>query len=262
MSNQIETTKVVTYFQNGNEDDAKFVEVDGVKYQPDDADPTKPKMGDDDKPIPFKEEAPAETPEEKKVREAAEAEAAKGNKTLEELAKDNPAIQKMLDEKNQLEADKKKADADAAKAAEEAAEKKGEWKTLAETRKAEADKLTAELAQKEEILGKYVNSTKAILKDVMATIPEENRGLIPDNFSPREKLEYISKNAKVLGAKVGKTGGGVNPNDGDPAPTEEAKLVTDIEDLRKKENKTQADHTKIFELSKKLKEVRAAQQGK
>ena len=252
MLNKIETAEVVIYSRNGFEDDAKFVEVDGQKFEADPTDPTKAKVGDDGKPVPFKAAGGGDDDKNK----------GGDKKTLEDLAKDNPELQKLLDEKKKLEDDKKKADDAAAKAAEEAAEKNGEWKNLAESRKQEADDLKKQLEQKEEILGKYVNSTKTILKEVMATIPEEKRGLIPENFSPREKLEYISKNAKVLGAKVSGSAGGVSPNDGDVAPTEEAKIQAEIDAIRKKEVKTQADHTKIFELSKKIKEVRAANQGK
>jgi len=252
-------TAVVIYPINGFEDDGKFVEIDGVKYAPDEKDPTKAAVDSKGEKVLFKEAE--ETPEEKTAREKNDK---KGGveKTLEELAKNNPELQKVLDDKKKLEDEKTKADKDAKEASDAAAEKNGEWQKLAEDRKADVDRVTKELEQKEEILGKYVNSTKAILKDVMVTIPEENRGLIPENFSPREKLEYISKNAKVLGAKVGGKGGGVGKNDSDPVPTEEAKLISDIEELRKKENKTQSDHTKIFELAKKLKEVQAARRAK
>ena len=257
-------TEVVVYNLNGFEDDAKFVEIDGAKFEVDPEDATKPKVDADGKNIPFKEtEAPAEeTPEEKKKREDAEAEAAKSGKSLEELAKDNPELQKILDDKKKLEDDKKAADKLAEEAAEKAAEDSGKWKELAEERKKTAEDLQKKLEQKEDILGKYVTSTKSILKEVMATIPKEKQGLIPQNFSPREQLEYITKNAKLLGAKVSGKGGGVDANDDDTYPTEEAKVQAEMDELVKKENKTQSDHTKIFELSKKIKELRAASQGK
>lgn len=257
-------TEVVLYHLNGCEEDAKFIEIDGEKFEVDPDDATKPKQVDG-KNVPFKEEekAPEETPEEKKIREAKE-EAEKGGKSIEELAKDNPELQKILDANKKREADDKKAEEERKKKEEEEAEKKNEWKDLAGSRKTELEAKTKELEQKEEILGKYVNSVKSVLKDVMATIPKENVGLIPDGFSPREKLEYITKNAKVLGAKITGSGGGVSPNDKDVQPTDEAKLQSEIDDLRKKPEleKTKADHTKIFELSKKLKDLRAANQGK
>lgn len=234
--------RINTYFQNGYEDDAKFVEIDGQKFEADDK--GEAKLDDKGEKIPFKASDPA--PE-------------AGEKSLEELAKDNPALQKLLDDKKKLEEDAKKA-ADEAKAkAEEDAAKNGEWQTLAEQRKAEADKLKGDLDKKDEILGKYVGSVKSILAEVMKTIPKEKQGLIPDNFSPREKLEYITKNAKLLGASVAGAGtGGVDPNEVEPPADEEGKLVAEIEELNKKENKTSSDHTKAFELAKKLKELRAA----
>ncbi len=270
MDNQIET-QVVIYSQNGFEDDAKFVEVDGDKFEADETDETKPKLDDKGEKIPFKpastDPPKDETPEEKVIRLAKEKdEGGGGKKTLEELAKDNPKLQKLLDDKAKRDKqdvkDKKKAD----EKKEEIAKKSGEWQNLAEERKADNIELQKKLDQKEDILGKYVTSTKAILKEVMATIPKENKGLIPSNFSPREQLEYITRNAKLLGAKVSGKGGGVGSNDEEPPATDEAKVAAEIAEIKKKAEDaktelTPAEHTKIFDLSKKLKDLRAAKQG-
>lgn len=260
MYKQIEN-EVVIYSLNGFEDDAKFIEIDGDKFEVDESDPSKAKVGENGEKIPFKETTPEETPEEKKIREAAE-EAAKGGKSLKELAKDNPELQKLLDDKEKREADDIKKQKEAEVAKEEAAKKSGEWKELAEERGQTVEQLKKDLSQKEEILGKYVNSTKTILKDVMATIPKDKQGLVPPTFSPREQLEYISKNAKMLGANVSGKGGGVPPSDDDVYPSEEAKIQAQIDEIKKQEVKTQSDHTKMFELAKKIKDIRAANQGK
>lgn len=236
-------TIVRIFLRDGFAEEGKFVEIDGAKFVPDEADPSKAKVGDDGKPVPFTEKKP-ETPP--------------ATKSLEELAKDNPEIAALLEkDKKRVEEDEKRAKEQKEKEEKEAAEK-GQWKELAEKRAQELEAEKQKTAQKEEILGKYVGSVKEILAETLKTIPKEKLGLIPDNFSPREKLEYITKNAKLLGAKVGSgAGGGVGGNDDDPPATEEAKVSKELEDLRKKEKKTEADHEKIFELSKSLKEIRA-----
>lgn len=249
MKNQNSKFEVITHGINGFENDSEFIEIEGEKYQVDPEDNTKPLLDDDGNKVKFEKKDDGD-PEDKKDKG--------GDKTIDQLAEENPAIKALLDEVNGLRTEKTAAEKAAAKAAEEAAEKNGEWKSLAESYKTERDNLQAQLEQKETQLGKYVGSVKQILKEVMETIPADKRGLVPDNFSAREKLEYITKNAKLLGANVSKkNNGGVPPNDEAPL-TDEAKLVSEIAELQKKENKTSVDHDKLFELSKKLKEIRAA----
>lgn len=246
------TSVVKVYSVNGNEDDIKFVEVDGAKFVADESDPSKPKLDDKGEKVPY-------TPK------ADDGKGGAGNSSdLEELAKTNPAVAKLLDDqKKRKEEDEARAKAEEERKEKEAKEK-GDWQKLAEERGVTVEQLKKDLQKKDEILGKYVGSTKQILAEVIATIPKENLGLIPEDFSPREKLEYITKNAKLLGAKIvgaGK-GGKVDGNDVEPPSSELEKLNNEFTELQKKPNKVGADYTKLQELGKKIKEVRAASANK
>lgn len=245
------SSEVVVHAFNGDVEDApKFVEVDGKKFVDDGS--GKAKLGDDGKPVPF-EEKKVEAP---KIDNVAEAD-------LEALAKVNPLVAKMLSEKSDAEkklADQIKADDDAKR---KTAEKNGEWQKLAEEERQKREKAEADLATKTEQLSKYVGSVESILKDVIATIPKEKLTLIPDGFSPRQKLEYITKNAKLLGAKVAinTTGEKVDGSDGAPAVTDEEKLVKEIEELRKKTPRTASEDKLMFEKASALKALRAKKQS-
>ena len=237
--------QIVIHHQNGNENDAKFVEIDGQKFEADDVDATKPKLDDKGNKVPFK-------PEGKK-------EGTSNNKTLEELAKESPEVARLLKEKQDLEADRQKREAEERKRKEEDAKAKGDWQKMYEEEAAKNTKLNDELTKKETILGKYVGSVKGMLEQMLKDIPKENLGLIPDSFSPREKVEYITKNAKLLGLKagIGSKGARVENNDANPNATDEDKIISEMAELQKKSAKTNADHTKLWELAKKLKEIRA-----
>lgn len=247
-------TELITHSFNGNEDDATFIEIDGNKFEADESDPTKAKVDDKGEKIPFKVDDGAGDDD-------------KGGKSddsdtsLEELAKTNPHVAKMLEEKADADKAEAKRIKDAEDEKEEKAKEDGKWQDLAEERGRKNTELSDKLEKKDNILGKYVNSTKAVLADVMKTIPEENRGLVPEGFSPREKLEYITANAKVLGAKVtGSKGSKVDDNDQKPPASSEEAIEAEIAELNKKEVKTSADSTKIWELSKKLKAERLKKQ--
>lgn len=244
MSKKI-VSEIVLHSVNGNEEQSdKFVEVDGKKFVDDGS--GKPKVGEDGKPVPF-EEKKAEPP---KVDLA--------NAGLEELAKVNPHVAKMLadqTEEQKKAAEKKKEEEENQR---KEAEKNGEWQKLADEFKKKNEDLTGLLDQKNEQLGKYVKSVETILAEVLKTIPKENLALVPDKFSPREKLEYITQNAKLLGAKIiGAAGGKIENNDTTPTATDEDKLVAEIDELKKKGGTRTASETELMlEKAKKLKEIR------
>lgn len=250
---------MIVHNQNGYEEDTdKFVELDGKKFIPDDEDPTKAKIGEDGKPVPFKEDDKGDDGKDGKGDKEDDELA---DKSLEDLAKVNPAVAKMLEDqedakKERKEEEKKKKDAEDKKAGED-----GKWQDLAEERKTKNESLQKELDKNGEILGKYVNSTKEILKNVIDTIPEENRGLIPEDFSPRQQLEYITKNQKLLGAKVSQAQGGkVGKNDDTPIGTQEEELIKEIGEFTKKARDntiTAAENEIFYEKAKALKELRA-----
>lgn len=222
MNNQF-VTKVVLHSINGFEVEVKTVEVEGKVYVADETDPTKPKLGEDKQPI-LHVDKKVELPD---IKDLSKAE-------LADLAKHNPAVAKMLDDnKKRDEADQKRAD-DAKKKEEDDAAKAGKWQELAEGRGTELATTKATLATKEEQLGKYVETTKVVLAGLMASIPKENQSLIPTDFSPRQQLEYIIKNAKSLGAKVNSIDGKIDKSTTEVTGTEEDKMVARIEELTKK----------------------------
>lgn len=237
-------TVVVHSFNGFAEGEEKFVEVDGKKFVDDGA--GKPKVGADGQPIPF---------EEKKIDVKIED---LSNAQLEELAKVNPHVAKMLSDKKQLEDDiatKQKDEEDRVK---KDLESKGEWQRLATERESTIDELKKKLSEKDIMLGKYAGSVETILKEVLATIPKDNQALIPSDYSPRQKLEYITKNAKMLGAKVvvGKDGG-VDKNDTQPSATDEEVLINEIDALMKKgASRTSLESQQLRDKGIKLTEIR------
>jgi len=241
---------LVSHRFNGNAD---FIEVDGQKFIPDETDPTKAKLGADGKPTPYvgKKVDPALP----KIDDLSTAD-------LEALAKVNPKVAKMLADN----VDSQKRESDRIAAEDEAkrkdAEKNGEWQKLAESERVKRETAEKELAQKNEILGKYVGSIETILKEVLATIPEANRGLIPEKFSPREKLEYITANAKLLGAKIVGGTGTIPKNDATPNGTDEDKMVARLQVLIALGNKrTSTENQELRELGTKVTELRKAKEA-
>lgn len=239
--------QVVTHFQNGFADPApEFVEIDGNKFEADPSDNTKAKVDENGKPVPYTEPAPADP--------ANPADPAKDDlkdKSLEDLAEANPHVKKMLEDR--AEEERKRIEAET-----KAAEEKGEWEKLATSRQQELDKLKADNAKKDEMLGKYVGTVKEILEQVKKDIPKENLGLIPDNFSPREQLAYITKNAKQLGVKGVGGGGGVKPNEAEPPTTDLAKAEAEYAEIEKipAKDRTSAQAVKFYDLAKSIKKLR------
>ena len=247
---------MIVHNQNGYEEDAdKFVELDGKKFIPDDDDPTKAKVGEDGKPVPFKEDDKGDDGKDGKEDDEL------ADKSLEDLAKVNPAVAKMLEDQEDAKKEKEKEEKEKKDAEDKKAGEDGKWQDLAEERKIKNESLQKDLDKNGEILGKYVNSTKEILKNVIDTIPEENRGLIPEDFSPRQQLEYITKNQKLLGAKVSQAQGGkVGKNDDTPIGTQEEELIKEIGEFTKKARDntiTAAENEIFYEKAKALKELRA-----
>ena len=176
--------------------------------------------------------------------------------TLEALAKENPEVARILQEReeatNRLTELEKSIEGDKNKAKLE----QGKFQELYEETLNKYNENMKEVEKNKKILSKYIDSTKQILAETMKTIPEENRSLIPSNFSPREQLEYISTNARLLGAKVGSNkGSGVPENDESPTLNEEQKIQKEVSELMKKENKTSVESTLLWEKSKMLKEI-------
>jgi len=218
----------------------KFIEIDGKKYQADDkGEALKDAQGNM---IPYVE--PTQDPiDPSKV-------------DLDELAKVNPHVARMMAEK--ADADKKLAEA--AQAEEdrkrEEAEKKGEWQKLSEEEREKRKAAEAKAAKAEALVGNYKQTVDGIVTNMLKDIPEEKKALIPAQFNSRQKLEYITTNAKFLGINVANNkGGGVPPNENEPNLDEESKVRKEFEELRVKQNKTSTEEQHLVELAKKLKEL-------
>ena len=229
----------------------KYIVIDGVKYEIDPNDKTKAKLDADGKPIPYKED--------------------EGNKvdlskiSLDELKKANPDIAKAFNDLDEL---RKKQDEDA-KAKEEADRKAkedaGKWQEIAEEEKRKRLEIEGNAKKSEEVLGKYKETVTSILDNTLKSIPEDKRALVPADYSPRKKLEYITNNAKILGINMSPAnkGGDVPPNDKDINLDEESKVTKEYDELLKKgKDRTPMETQQMLELAKKIKEIRIANANK
>jgi len=240
-------TVIVRHNLNGFEEDAeKFVEIEGKKYVQDPNDPAKAKLGDDGKPVEFVEKKKDDnTPDVSKM-------------TLEELGEKNPAIKGLLEKMNGFQS----AEEERRKKEEEEAEKKakeaGEYDKVIADKDKKLSLAGEELKKSKENYDKAKNTLQVILDKVTSTIPEDKRGLVPSEFSTRQKLEYIMANAEVLGADVSlNKGGEVKNNDNKPNLSEEATLAKEVNEMLAKETLTQAEQDILWQKSVKLKELRA-----
>lgn len=182
---------------------------------------------------------------------------------LEALAKGNPHVARIMQEK--AEADKKAkeaAEAEEARKAEDA-KKKGEFQKLYEETTGKLTEANNEIGKLKEIVKGNSETVDNLLKQMLEQVPKERQALIPADYSAKKKLDYILANATALGVEpVLKKGTEVPKND-NPPQGDEAKLVTEIEELQKKGSKrTPTENTLMWEKAKQLKELRAAKQNK
>jgi len=229
----------------------KYIVIDGVKYQIDPNDKTKALMDADGKPVPYVE--------------------AEGDKvdlskfTLDDLKKANPSVAKALQDLETLQGDKTKAEKDADEAKRKALEDEGKWKEIADVEKTKREALEGDFNKNKEVLEKYKGTVTSILDSTLKDVPADKLALIPKDYSPRKKLEYITENAKVLGLNISPAnkGGNIPPNELEVNLDEESKVAKEFEDLREKgKTRTPAETAKMLELSKKIKEIRIANANK
>lgn len=178
--------------------------------------------------------------------------------SLEELAKTNPDIAKLVNEHK----DNAKKLADIKAAQEEENRKKLEdenkWKELSDADRVAKEKAEAEAVKAKEAADKYKSSIEGIVDGMMKQIPEDKRGLVPKDYTPLQQLEFINTNAKWLGVSGGGSkGGAVPPNEEEVNLDEESKLQKEYEELMNKETRTPIEDDKLLQVAKKLKKVRA-----
>jgi hypothetical protein len=180
-----------------------------------------------------------------------------GEMAIEELAKANPFVAKMAQdaaEAAQRLAEKEAAD-EAARV--DAAQKKGEWQKLAEESGAKLKETQGQIASMKKGLDDRDALIESMLKDRLAGIPADRHALIPSEYSAMKKLEYITNNAALLGAEpVQSKGAPIPPNSSIPV-TDEAKLISEYNELAGKQNRTHTENQLMLEKAKQLKELRA-----
>lgn len=246
---------VVIHSLNGNEEPAvEFVEVDGVKYQQD-PDNEGEALEKDGEKVPYVE---------KKDDDGGgdggdEPEADASKMSMEDLAKINPDVAKAMKEKKDAVEALAKKEEDKTEEEKEVAKKAGKFQELYEGSEKENTKLKTQVDDKDKLLGKYKQSVQSILDETVKTIPKDKQQLIPEGFSPRQKLEYITQNANLLGATVTKKiGDKIDESDTTPAGGDEEKIVNELDELIKKGGtRTEAEGERMTKLSRDLKEVRA-----
>lgn len=124
---------------------------------------------------------------------------------LDAIIKERLAREKTASEKAQAEAAKKAAD--------DAAAKNGEWQKLAETRAAEiaeANKKLGELETAKTQLAEYEAAIKLQADAAKKDLPAHILSLL-DALPPVKQLEWLAKNASVLGQRPTQTIPGTPP---------------------------------------------------
>lgn len=176
---------------------------------------------------------------------------------LDTLAESNPAVAKLIaDAKNAAEALEAKTKAEQ-EAEAEALKSKGEFEQLYQGALGEVEKYKGEATKHSETLEKYKGTINTILEQVVADIPEDRVGLIPTDFSPRKKLEYITKNSAALGVKHSpiSRGGDIPPNDKDMPTDDKSKLHARFVELQGKESLTPEEGQEFLNTAKEIKKI-------
>jgi len=230
-----------------------FIVIDGVKYKIDPNDETKALLDDKGEKILYVED---------KGDDKNKVDLSKFS--LDELKKANPDVAKALLEAEQIKADKAKADSEKEEADRKAKADQGKWQELAEEETKKRKQAEADSAKDKDILEKYKGTVNGILEETLKSIPEDKRGLIPSDYSPRKKLEYINSNAKTLGITIGGVkGGAIPPNETDVNLDDESKAQKEYDELLKKGvGRTPIENDQMLALAKKIKEIRLANANK
>jgi len=219
----------------------KYIVIDGIKYKIDPSDATKALLDSEGKPVPYVEDTPPAP-----------------GKSLEDLAKENPEVARMLAEKKRLEDEAAERAEKEDQERQEALRKNGEFQTLAKEAEDRARKAKQEKDEAEAILGKYKGAINEIRDEMLSQIPEDRRGLVPET-SAIKQVDYIRKNAEFLGVSlVKKKGSGVPPHEDTPPLDEEGRLTEELSVLAKKDNLTPTEQARMSEVAKLIKKIRAA----
>lgn len=222
----------------------EYIEINGVKYKVNSEDKTKPLLDAEGNKVLYEEPEPP-TP------------LAPGKKTLEELAKEDPEIARLLSENKRLAEDQAERDRKAEAERKAQLEKNGEFQKLAEEAEQRAANAKQKLDEANAIIDKYKGTINELRDEMMAQIPEDKKSLVPEG-SAKSQIEYIRKNVSYFGVSLlAKKGSEVPPNKDEPPIDEETKLTKEFRELMDKTNLTLTESARLTELSTLLKKLRA-----
>lgn len=149
--------------------------------------------------MPTIDDIKAKKPEDRTPDEAAQLAAAE--RTTDPLANlpwdkifDHPRFKELVTAKNNAEQEALRLKNEKAQADADALAKQGEWKTLAEQRAQEIEKLKGQAGQ----LTAYEQTLQDTLKAQIAELPEALRGLVPAEMTTPQQLAWLSKNKPLL----------------------------------------------------------------
>ncbi len=228
----------------------KYIEIDGVKYVIDPEDESKALLNDKGEKTVFIEETPpADPPQDPPVEPPI-----KGS--LEERAKDDPELARLLKEKADADEKVRLANEKSEEDRKEQLRKNGEFQQLATEADEKRKEAEGKATEASYVLDKYKKTVEELRDAMVEQIQEDKRSLIPDG-NARKQIDYIQKNAKFLGVSVVNKGGNVPNNEDKPPLDEEAKLNKEFTELLAKEELTQTEKDRISELSRLIKEIKA-----
>jgi len=242
----------------------KYIIINGVKYKIDPKDRTKALKNDKGEKIKYVEE----TEDEKKKREEKEKEKKDDKKidlskvSLDELKKVNPAVAKLMSSVGDIEKKLTDIEKEKEEKGKKKKEKEGKFQELYEDAEAKRKELQNDATKSEAILGKYKSTINKIVEDNLKIIPEDKHALIPQDYSARKKLEYITENAKILGIKAGGKGGKIPNSDDDINLDEESKTQKRFDELKELgAERTPIQNKEYVETGRKIKEIREANEN-
>lgn len=226
-----------------------YIEIEGVKYKVDPNDKTKPLLDDKGEKILYVE------PDDKNKNKIDLSKV-----SIDDIKKANPELARILQEAEDNKSKLSQLDREKEEADRKTKEEAGKWQDIATDETNKRKDAEGKLSEVNSVLEKYKGTVNGILEATIQTIPEDKRGLIPKDYSPRKKLEYINANAKTLGITIGVgKGGAIPPHEVDINLDEESKLQKEFDELSaKKDSRTPEESARMLALAKKIKEVRIA----
>ena len=227
----------------------KYIEIDGIKYQIDPNDPTKALEVDGVKVLYVEE--PVEVPPVVPAPVVPKVSENMTDEQIEELAKSDPALAKILRENKALRttAEATASQAEADKKAE--MEKNGQFQELAAQADREKDIAVQKQKEAEALLEKYKTTVNTIKDNMMSQIAADKQSLVPEG-SAGKQIEYILANSKHLGVSITSKGSPVPKNEDAPIDDEGTDRKR-FDELFEKDDLTRQEQAELNELSRKVK---------